>query len=250
MLSLMVATLTLFQPEPAVKPAQALDPTSAPSVLEHALFNTRSQKSYETSYAAKLVTPLQAIDYQGRCVWVAPDVLYVHFRSSGNNEQKIVRAGEKHVWVHHAFHGQWFTADDFGDAGAGRGVQNPDEVLRVLAKHTAGATFLKSGALEATFTGHDLASILKAHGMKGVIDPQASSARVELTVDDKTRIRKLTCEATVVTAANEKIRYTTDLSISAYNGATEIVFTDEKKRPIPLDREMKDRIDAILNGKK
>lgn len=237
--------LLALQADAPVKPAKPLDSKDPQSVVDHAVYNTRSQKSYETSFTARLMGKL---DYKGRSVWVGPDVLYMHFTGSGNNDQKIVRAGAKSVWIHHEFNG-WLTAEVFGDAGAGRGIQNPDEVLAVLAKHTARAKFLKSGALEVTLSGDDLAKIMKGQGINGAIDPKASSARVELIVDGETRVQKFSCDATVVTTA-EKVRYSSEVTVAAYNGETELAFANANRKPIPLSKEIRDRIDAVLNPKK
>jgi hypothetical protein len=237
--------LASVQGEPPAKP---LDPKDARSVVEHALYNTRSQKSYETAFWARLEAPLGAYDYKGRSVWVSPDILYLEFSGSGKNEQKIVRAGEKSVWVYHSPSGQWPRAEELGDAGAGRGIQNPDEVLGLLAKHTATAKFLKSGAIELAFTGNDLVKIMKGHA--GAINPKTSSAKVELVVDRETRIEKFACDATLVLLAGDKNRYTSEITLVGYNGATGLVFTDEKKRPIPLPAPIKEGIDAVLKLRK
>jgi hypothetical protein len=236
--------LASVQGEPPAKP---LDPKDARSVVEHALYNTRSQKSYETAFWARLEAPLGAYDYKGRSVWVSPDILYLEFSGSGKNEQKIVRAGEKSVWVYDSLQG-WFTAEERGAGGAGRGIQNPDEVLGLLAKHTATAKFLKSGAIELAFTGNDLVKIMKGHAP--AINPKTSSATVELVVDKETRIQKFACDATLVSPAGEKNRYTSEVTLVAYNGATELIFTDEKKRPLPLPAPIKEGIDAVLKLRK
>ena len=243
-LSLMTLAVAL-QANPPVRPVGELDPRDPKSIVDHAIFNTRTQKCYETAYTARLATPAGAIDYKGRNVWVAPGVLYVHFTATGKDDQKIVRAGEKDVWVHHSL-GGWGTDAEVGKEGAGRGIQNPDEVLSVLAKHTdTGVTQLKPGLLAVTFNGQALARLMRGQ-IQGGINPANSSAVVHLEVDDTIRIRKLTCDATV----NGTSRYTSEVTVVAYNDATELKFTDEKNQRLFLLPEMKDRIDAVLNGKK
>jgi len=185
------------------------------------------------------------IDYKGRNVWVAPGVLYVHFTATGNDEQKIVRAGEKDVWVYNSL-GGWGTDAEVGKEGAGRGIQNPDEVLSVLSKHTdTGVTQVKPGRLSVAFNGRALARLMKGQ-IQGAINPANSSAVVNLDVDDTIRIRKLTCDATV----NGINRYTSEVTVVSYNDATELKFTDDRNRLLPLLPEMKDRIESVLNGKK
>src|SRR5437773_7897591 len=129
-----MTSITLFsllllacQGDPPAKPAKDLDPKDARSVLDYAAFNTRTQKSYETRFKARLTTTGAPLDYEGQCVWVYPGVLFVHYTASGGDEKMIVRAGDKFVWVWSALAG-WVTADEIGMPGAGRGIQNPDEV--------------------------------------------------------------------------------------------------------------------------
>lgn len=250
MLASCLALLAALQADPPAKPAQALDSKDPQSVVEHAVYNTRTQKSYETAFIARMTVPIGSYDYKGRSLWVSPDILYLQLNGSGGNEQKVVRAGEKAIWTYHSLSGEWPTVQDWGDPGAGRGVQNPDEVLAVLSKHTATAKFLKSGALSVTFTGDDLVKIMKGQGIPGEIDPKNSGAKVELMVDGENRVQKISCDVTIVTQAGDRGRYTSEVTVTAYNGATELVFTDENKKAIPLPTAIKERIEAVLKSKK
>lgn len=248
LMSLAVLALAL-QADPPVRPAKPLDPQDPRSVVDHAIFNTRTQRSYETAYTARLSTAAGNFDYKGRSVWVSPGVLYLHYTGSGRDEGRIVRAGDKDIWLHHSPSGEWGTAEQFGNGGAGRGVHNPDEVLGMLAKHTETAKQLKPGILAVTFNGDALAAVMKGQ-IQGAINPKKSGAKIELEVDDALRIRKLSCDASIDVPGNGVSRYTSEVVVVAYNGATELKFTDEKNRLIPLRPEMKDRIHAVLNGGK
>lgn len=250
-------TLTLLllacQVPPAAKPAKGLDPKDAKSVLEYAAFNTRTQKSYETKFKAKLTTSGTPLDYDGRCVWVNPGVLYVHYTASGGDEKRIVRAGEKDVWVYDLLVG-WVTADEAGMPGAGRGIQNPDEVLAVLARNAGGAKMSKPGVVELTFTGDDIEKIMKEQANKGAFNWKDSKADLTLSVDAENRLQKFTCDATL--AANNAgggpttVKYTGEVTLVAYNDATSLKFVDEKKREIPLTPEMKSKIESVLKEKR
>jgi hypothetical protein len=245
---LITATLLLavaLQANPPVKPAKDLDPQDPQSIADHAIFNTRIQRCYETVYTASLATNIGTIDYKGQSVWVAPGVLYLHYTATGNDEQKVVRVGDKDVWVHNWRYG-WATDAEAGKEGVARGIQNPDDVLSILAKHTAtGVKPLKPGLLGMTFNGAAIGRMLQGQ-VPGGINPANSSATVQLEVDEKFRIRKLLLDATV----NGANRYKAEVTVVSYNEATEIKFSDEKDKPIPLLPEMRDRIDAVLNGKK
>ena len=244
-MKLMLAAVLAVAIDPPVKPVGEFDPRDPKSILDHAIFNTRTQKCYETAYTARLATTAGAIDSKGRSVWVAPGVLYLHFTATGKDEQKIVRAGDKDVWVYHSL-GGWGTDAELGKVGYARGIQNPDEVLGTLAKHAdAGVKQLKPGLLAVTFNGQAIARIL-AGQFQGGINPANSNASVNLEVDDSIRIRKLTFNATV----NGANRYTSEVTVVAFNDATELKFTDDKNQPLALLPEMKDRIDSVLSGKK
>ena len=109
--------LMACQGNPPARPAKDLNPQDPRSVLEHAAFNTRNQKSYETKFKAVLTTTGSDLVYNGRCVWVHPGVLYVHYTASGGDEKMIVRAGDKDVWVYNTLVG-WVTADEAGMAAS------------------------------------------------------------------------------------------------------------------------------------
>lgn len=244
--------LMACQGTPPAKPAKPLDAQDARSVLEHAAYNTRTQKSYETRFKARLTTTGAPLDYDGRCVWIHPGVLYVHYTASGGDEKMIVRAGDRDVWVYNTLVG-WVTADEAGMAGAGRGIQNPDDVLAVLARNSGTAKLAKPGLVELGFTGEDIERIMKEQASKGAFDWKESSAKLELATDSETRLQRFTCDATLKsTDPNVKgtIRYTAEVTLVAYDGARELKFLDEKKRQIPLLPEMTSKIDSVLKEKR
>jgi hypothetical protein len=252
-------SLTLFslllmacQGEPPAKPPKDLDPKDPRSVLEHAAFNTRTQKSYETKFKARLTTSGAPLDYDGRCVWVHPGVLFVHYTASGGDEKMIVRCSAKDAWVYHNLVGDWITSDEIGMPGAGRGIQNPDEVLAVVARHSGTAKMAKPGVVEMAFSGEDIENIMKEQAAKGSFDWKESNATLTLTVDGENRLQQFTCDATLKSAnpqVKEKVRYVAEVNLVAYNGARELKFLDEKKREIPLRSDMKAKIASVLKEK-
>ena len=251
-LTLTSVLLMACQGNPPAKPAKQLDLQDARSVLEYAAFNTRTQKCHETRFKARLTTTGAPLDYDGRCVWVHPGVLYVHYTASGGDEKMIVRAGDRDVWVYNALVG-WVTADEAGMAGAGRGIQNPDDVLAVLARNSGTAKLAKPGFVELEFKGEDIERIMKEQASKGAFDWKESSAKLELATDSETRLQKFTCDATLKsTDPNVKgtIRYTAEVTLVGYDGARDLKFLDEKKRQIPLLPEMTSKIESILKEKR
>ncbi|MBI3856475.1 MAG: hypothetical protein HY293_12380 [Planctomycetes bacterium] len=250
-LTLLSLLLMACQGNPPAKPSKELDPKDARSVLEHAAFNTRTQKSYETKFKARLTTTGAPLDYDGRCVWVYPGVLYVHYTASGGDEKMIVRAGDRDVWVWNSLVG-WVTAEEAGMGGAGRGIQNPDDVLLVLARNSGNSKLQKPGVVDLTFTGDDIEKIMKEQASKGAFDWKESSAKLELAADSDNRLQRFTCDATLKSNdPNVKgtVRYTAEVNLVGYNGARDLKFHDEKKREIPLLPEMKAKIDSILKEK-
>jgi len=254
MKSLTVFSLLLLacQGEPPAKPAKGLDPKDPRSVLEYAAYITRTQKSYETTFKARLSTSGAPLDYDGRCVWVHPGVLFVHYTASGGDEKMIVRTSPADAWVYHSVAGQWATAVEVAMPGAGRGIQNPDEVLAVVSRHTGSATLIKPGVVQLSFTGEDIEKVMKEQASKDAFDWKESSATLVLSVDSENRLQQFTCDATLKSTApgvKEKVRYSAEVTLVAYNAARELKFYDEKKREIPLTPEMKSKIDSVLKEK-
>lgn len=251
-LTLFTVLLMACQGEPPVKPSKELDAKDPRSVLEYAAFNTRSQKSYETKFKAQLTTSGAPLNYEGRCVWANPGVLFVHYTASGGDEKMIVRTSSKDAWIFHPLANLWATSDEMGMPGAGRGIQNPDEVLSVVARHTGTAKLVSPGVVELTFAGEDIEKVMKEQASKDAFDWKESTAKLELSVDAENRLQKFTCDATLKSTApgvKEKVRYTAEVSLVGYNGARELKFLDDKKREIPLTKEMKAKIDSVLKEK-
>lgn len=249
--TLLSLLLMACQGNPPVKPTKAFDPKDAGSVLEHAAYNTRTQKSYETKFKARLTTTGAPLDYDGRCVWVHPGVLYVYYTASGGDEKMIVRAGDKDVWVWNSLVG-WVTAEEAGMAGAGRGIQNPDDVLLVLSRNSGNAKLSRPGVVDLTFRGEDIEKIMKEQASKGAFDWKESSAKLDLATDADARLQKFTCDATLKSNdpnVKGSVRYTAEVTLVGYNGATTLKFLDEKKREIPLLPEMKAKIESVLKEK-
>jgi hypothetical protein len=243
--------LIACQGNPPAKPAKALDPQDPKSTLEHAAYNTRTQKSYETRFKARLTTSGAPLDYEGQCVWVNPGVLFVHYTASGGDEKMIVRAGDKETWVWSALAG-WVTKDEIGMPGAGRGIQNPDEVLAVLAQNSGTARLVKPGLVELAFSGADIERIMREQASKGAFVWAESNAKLELAADAENRLQKFTCDATLKSSdpnVKTPIRYTAEVTLVGYNGARDLKFLDEKKREIPLTKEMQSRIESVLKEK-
>ena len=239
--------LAACQVPPPAKPDKSLDPKDPGSVVQHAVFNTRSQKSYETRFKATLTAPgSDPIQYDGQSVWAAPSVLFIQYSASGGDHKKGVRAGAKDCWVWHTVAEEWVTAEEAGLSSFARGLQNPDEVLSVLARHTGGAKIAETGAVRITLSGNDIEQIMREQAQSGAFDWAKSTAAVVLRTDAENRLKQFTVEASLTsTDPNVKgeVKYAGQVDVVAYNGARTLKFTDEKNREIPLNKDIQTAID-------
>jgi hypothetical protein len=139
-----------------------------------------------------------------------------------------------------------------GMPGAGRGIQNPDEVLAVVSRHPGTARLVKPGVVELTFGGADIEAVMKEQTSKDAFDWKESSAKLTLTADAENRLQSFTCEATLKSTSagvKEMIRYWAEVSVAGFNAARDLKFLDEKKRAIPLSPDMKASIESVLKEK-
>ena len=244
-----LCVLAACQAAPAqAGPEKPLDPQDPKSVIEHAVKRTRGQKSYELAWTARLQVPMSnALDYKGICVWGAPGVLYLHYTASGGDDKKIVKVGQEPAWIHDLLAG-WQPADVVGFPGAGRGFQNPDDILQLLAKSPGTAKLIEKGAVELTLAGPDLEKLMAEQSQQGSFDWLKSKATVTLATDAEGRLKKLTCAAALTsTDPNVKgqVDYTAGLDVAGYNAKSELEFKDEKNRVIPLKKPMTDAIEKL-----
>lgn len=251
-LTLAALVLSSCQGSGPAKPAKDFDPKDPRSVAEYAAFTTRTQKSYETTFKARLAPPQgDALDYSGRCVWASPGVLYIHYTASGGDEKNIVRVGSQ-VWIHDRIVG-WVTSDEAGMPGAGRGVQSPDDVLSVIGRHTVGAKFREGGAVDLGFAGEDIEKIMKEQAQSGGFDWKESKASILLQADAEHRLKKFVCEA-VLKSGDPKVsgvvKYTAEVEAVGYNAAAEMKFQDDEKKEIKLSADIRKAIDTLLKEKK
>lgn len=222
------------------KPEKPLDAKDASSVVEHAVYNTRSQKDYETAFTSRM-TPAggAAFERQGTCLWMAPGLLSLHYTGSGREEMNVIRAGRE-VWVYRL--DEWETAEEAGKDGAGRGIQNPDEVLAVLSRHAARAKFDAKGEIDLEIPGADLVKILNNPG----VDPLKSSLTVHVTKDKDLRVKSLTLKASVTfkDPGTPAAAYEGRVDVTGFNGAKPIQAVDAKGTVIPLAEKVRRSIEA------
>ena len=76
---------------------------------------------------------------------------------------------------------------------------------------------------------------------------------MRLATDDQARLKSLKVTASL-TSADPKVKgavdYSADVAVKSYNGKTELVFLDEKKKPIDLAPDMQEAVRQVLKGAK
>ncbi len=258
-----------------------LAPQDPKSQAEEAIRNTKARKGYATKFKARFALPKSdPIDYDGRSVWVAPGVLYIHYTASGGKDDRVVRAGTRtfwgchkeeqepgkcsscgrekvrqtvpNVWVYHSMAG-WVTAEEAANPGLARGIQNPDEFLSVLSRHLEGAKPAGEGIVELRFAGPDIEEVMKEQSQRDAFEWKESSAVVRLHVDSEKLLKKVTCEASLKSADPKvpgTVTYTAEVEVESYEKETEIKFVDEKGKPIPLPPAIQKAVDEVLKSAK
>lgn len=232
-------------------PKQALDPKNPKSVAEHLTYNTRRQQSYETRFKARIAPPRgKSLTYDGTCVSVKPGLLYIHYAAT-SGEQNIIRVGPR-VWIHRTFAG-WQTAREVGMNGAARGIQNPDEVLSILADHLEGARLDGPGIVSLKFVGDDIEKVMKGQARKGAYDWKNSEASIKLHADADNRLRKFVCDATLKSrnpVVKGTVTYHAEVEVVSYNKATGYTFRDEDKNEIELSDKIRKAIESLRKEQK
>lgn len=236
-------------------------PQEAEKVAFDAIRKTRAQGSYTTRFNATITMP-QGDPYviNGESVWVNPGILYIRYTGSGNVEKRIIRVGDQ-VWIYHEFLEDWVTAEEMGNGGAGRGVQNPDDILGVLVTHlkTAELGETKNDATPITVPlgGKDIAAIMKEQANQGDFDWDKSRASILLTIRNGRVEGFQSAAALVATDPNirgQVVTYSANVTVVAFNQEKKLSFelideSTKKKRPIPLPPYIDKAILALRSDK-
>ncbi len=260
--ALLLTLLAQEPPSPRVPPPNVLagfGAQDAPGKAKASIEKVRGQKSYRTSFTATIRIPKSdPMVLTGEGLWISGGVLFIHYRASGGEVKRIVRVGER-AWVYHELAEDWATAEELGMNGAGRGVQNPDEVLAVLVKHLAkssmGAAAMVGGVacdqVELKLAGPDIEKIMKEQAQQGSFEWKDSTAETRLAIDADQLVRQLLCQAELVSAdpalKGDKVKYGAEVTVLGYNDTftmpfhveTEVVDPKTKQRtktktPAPL----------------
>lgn len=227
--------LAALQP---ARPEKPLDPKDARSVAEHALYATRTQQNYTAAFKS-LLKPAKgdAFKREGTCLWTASGLLSLNATGSGGEETNVLRAGDR-VWVR-SFDA-WTDAGVAGKDGAGRGIQNPDEILAVLGRHLDKAVFTTDRAVAVTLGGDDLRKLVP-EGSE--FDPAKSAVTIRLEADRDGRVKKIGIEASLQTPAG-KAGFTAEIEVTGYNQNAAPKAIDSAGKEIPYSTAILKEIEA------
>jgi outer membrane lipoprotein-sorting protein len=219
---------------PAAAAASAQDKEAA-ARAKSAVEKTRSQKSYSVTFEAIVRVPDSSpMKITGETVWVAPGVLFTQYTASGGEIVRLLRFGEK-VWLYHMLAEDWLSPEESGKPGAGRGVQNPDEVLNAILKvadQAVAAGKEKVGdVLEMKLDGAALQKVMRQQAADGSMDWNKSAGTVRLVSGPSDGLMyRMQVNAEVASKdehlKGKKIGYSADVNLKAYNKDFAFEFTE------------------------
>lgn len=208
-----------------------------------AVEKTRAQKSYSATFTGLIAVPGGApFHLEGKVVWVAPGVLFLNYKGAGGEELRVVRAGEK-VWLYSDQAEEWVDPEEAGKPGAGRGLNNPDEVLQALGKVAGRATSAGADKVQLKLDGKDLLDVLKRQ-----VDPSAfiweeSSGQIEASIGADGRITKIALKSELA-SSNPALKgkmavYTGNVEVKEFDKEFSMAFTqvnpvNKKETLIPI----------------
>tara|TARA_Y100000588_G_C14122390_1_gene867889 strand:+ start:276 stop:1028 length:753 start_codon:yes stop_codon:yes gene_type:complete len=232
------------------------------SLAAQAIEKTRTQESYHARFQAVIKMPKgDPYEITGESVWVYPGVLYIRYTGSGKDEKRIVRVGDK-VWIYHEFLEDWVTAEEMGNGGAGRGVQNPEDILRVLQDHLENARLGDpSGSvtpITVPLSGKDIETIMKEQANQSSFNWKKSRASIVLLVEEG-KVKGLQSAAALVSndpnIEGQVVTYTAEVTVLSFNDKKRLSFEikDEesgKTNPIPIPGYLEKAIKEFIGQKK
>ena len=191
------------------------------------------------------------MELKGEVVWVSPGVLFTQYTASGGDEVRVIRVGEK-VWLYHLQTEEWVPAAEAGKGGAGRGVQNPDEVLATVLQSVEKATGVGKEGIELKLDGEMIRKVMKEQGDASNFDWAKSSGTVRLAVGADDLIQQVRVEAQLaaVGPGARPASYTAEVRVKSFNTDFAMEFSEvdpksKKAIPIPIPPRILDEIEKL-----
>jgi hypothetical protein len=232
--------------------AAALLQSDGTKTAKDAIDKVLAASSYKVKFQATIKTPgSDPLVLDGETVRLKGGVLFIHSKASGGDEKRIIRVGDD-VWLYHEVAEEWVTAADAANPGAGRGVQNPDEVLGVVVNHLGKATLTADGkTVDLKVDGDDIEKIMKEQTKQGALNFKESSAEVQMGLADG-KLKQFTCVARLASTdpalKGQKVEYSAKVEVLSYDQERSMTFTImnaklKKAVEIGVPAEIKERIE-------
>lgn len=221
----------------------------AGSLLRKALETTRASPSLRSHYTFKIQVPGQKpVEIHGTALIVG-DLVFIEYRGTADQVKFIVRKGDRVLQWH-------FTAElwvdsrkDMGDRGAGRGLQNPNEVLDLIASHSKDAVAARETAEERTVSltlgGETLRPLLRFDLREEEVDWSRTEVKGELDVRKADGwISRIRCSAALPTR-DQVTRFEGSVTLAPSEETEHKFFDvgpDGKPKEVPLDDAVREKL--------
>jgi hypothetical protein len=201
----------------------------------------KKQKNYKVEFETKLEIPRSdPFETKGTIIKESPDILYIHYTGTGGIDKKIVRKG-KLIRILHPVFEVWVDPITFGDPYAGKGIQNPDEILNFINKAVKKEK-VKFDKKERKFliklSGKAVADFLEDQGIgKESIKWEGAKIKIYVFVDKQSLVSKCYLMASMPGKGEMKgriIKYKGKIEVKGYN--------QEFKKPFSLPEKTKKEI--------
>lgn len=116
-----------------------------------AVISTRSLDRYRMTYEAAIRVGGSEQVFRGECLWIKPGILFAQGSAPGVQDRRILRVRAR-TWVYHELLEDWVAAGEMGAPHAGRGIENPDDVLAILQRRAP----LTDGDFRIAIAGSDV----------------------------------------------------------------------------------------------
>ncbi|MBI4563960.1 MAG: hypothetical protein HY716_04605 [Planctomycetes bacterium] len=201
----------------------------AADAAKRAIEQTRARKSTSVKFDVEIRVPDSSpMKLEGKSVWVTPHILFLHYTASGGDDVKLVRVGDT-VRLYHPVVEDWVSADEAGRPGAGRGVQNPDEVLSALLKVIDKATRAGKETIDGRVCdviglklgGKEMESVMKGLAAPGSFEWTESECSAKLCIGSDQHLYYVEFDARLAPTdpalKGKKVDYRANVTVKAFD---------------------------------
>jgi hypothetical protein len=166
------------------------------------------------------------------------DLLFIEYRASGGNVKLIVRKGPT-VLEWHWLAQEWVDARELADGSAGRGLQNPIEVLDFLLANadaaTDGAAAGGRRVLKLALNGERIRPLLKEQVEEREVRWGDSTSEATIELAPATNLpTRITSSASLAWKKDQSIKYRGEVVVESYGQDTEFRFFERDRKNNPI----------------